>query len=45
MPEIRNLFSGEFNYHLVGEIMREGSPEWAEEELPFRNIFWRKFSR
>jgi len=35
-----------FNYHLVGEIIREEFPEWAEEVLPpreeippFRNMF------
>jgi len=25
-----------FNYHLVGEIIREEFPEWAEEVLPLR---------
>ena len=25
---------GEFNYHMVAEIMREEFPEWAEEVLP-----------
>ena len=36
-----------FNYHFVGEIMKEEFPEWAEEELPpkdgipsFKNFFW-----
>jgi len=35
-----------FNYHLVGEIIREEFPEWAEEVLPpreemppFKNMF------
>jgi len=36
-----------FNFHLVGDIIREEFPEWAEEVLPpreeippFKNIFW-----